>query len=431
MIDRLKPYIAVLFVLALASTGWAEERPESRAKLSPEEVEAAILEEFPSIQAAAAAVEGARARLAQVRRLPDPTLEIGGGRGEDRRGPESGSQWEAGLELELPTPWRYGRARTAAEAGISVASADLVGVRARTIAEIRTLLLELAAAQRRVEVLQSQVELVTGLADLAALRVRLGEARELERLRMQVELGRIQRRADLARAERDALNHTLVRLSGDRLPPDFTVRFPLHRTPPPLNGADLRAAVLRSNPELAAQTERARAAKARAAFQRSMALPSVVTRAGYAREYDSRSTSIAVALKLPLWNRNAPGVAEAEAERRAAEARAERTRRDVLARLGSAVSRYQAARATALRFAETILPAAREATRLAELSYREGETSLLDLLDARRAAQDSELESVQARLQLHLLKVEIDLLTGRLGTGTSPTSPDDHKENAS
>jgi len=248
-----------------------------------------------------------------------------------------------------------------------------------------------------------------------------------------VELGRIQRGAELARAERDAFAGTLVRLSEGRLPRHFWLQLPLEDTPPVKDPAVLAAAVLQTNPDLAAQLQRARAAEARAAFQRSLALPSLVTRVDWATEYDSRSTSLSVALKMPLWNRNRPAVAVADAEHRMALFEVDQRRRTLLARLDEAAFRYEAARRSALRFTEKILPAAREATRLAELSYREGETSILDLLDARRNAQDAELEGLRARLQLHLLRVEIDLLTGRLHAAAPPITLDHPtpKENAS
>ncbi len=423
----------MLVLVSAAAASIAAGAPTGKPVLTSAQVEAAVLEGFPSIEAAAAAVDAAEARLKQARRLPDPTLELGGGRGEDRFGPMSDSEWRIGLEMELPAPWRYGKATTAAEARISVAAADLVSTRARTLARIRALLLKLSAAQRRVEVLDSQVEMVRSLAQFTALRVELGEARELERLRMEVELGRIRRGADLARAERDALAGTLVRLSEGRLPAHFTLELPLNGTPPVIDAGALADAVVESNPELAAQLQRARAAEARTAFQRSMALPSFVTRVDWATQYDSRSASLAVALKVPLWNRNRPAVAAADAEHRMALARVEERRRTLLARLESAAARYSAARRTALRFTATILPAAHEATRLAELSYREGETSILDLLDARRNAQDAELEDLQARLELHLLRVEIDLLTGRLHPAAPPSTSDSttSKENAS
>ncbi len=399
--------------------------------LTPEAVEAAVLQGFPTIEAAAAAVEAERARLDRARRIADPVLELSGGRGEDRAGPESGPEWGAALELELPAPWTYGKATAAAEARIGAAEADLAELRARTVARIRALALRLAAARRSVEVLETQAEMVERLAEFAALRVELGEARELERLRMEVELGRVRRKVDLARAEHDAVAGTLVRLSGGRLPARFRVRVPGANTPPPVDRPALEALLLQANPELAAGLQRARAAGAQAEFQRSLALPTFVTRVETATDYDSRSASLSLAFKVPLWNRNRPATAAAEAEHRRALSEVEFRRRSLLGRLDSAVSRYEAARRTALRFRSEILPAAREATRLAELSYREGETSILDLLDARRNAQDAELENIQAWLQVQLLRVEIDLLTGRLGLATTITDTSESRESRS
>ncbi len=425
--------LTIILFLTLAGAVPATLAGTPVPSLSPSEVEATILEGFPSIEAAAAAVNAAEARLSAVRRLPDPTLDLGGGHGEDRFGPASDFEWSAGLELELPAPWRYGKATTAARARIAVAAADLTNTRARTIARIRAILLKLAAAQRRVELLEAQVEMVQRLAEFTALRVKLGEARELERLRMEVELGRTRREADLARAGRDAFAAILVRLSKGRLPTHFTLRSSLSHTPPGIDASALASSVIIANPELTAALMRARAAAAQTAVERSMALPSFVTRVARANDYDSRSVSLSVAFKVPLWNRNRPAVAAAAAEHRRALARVEERRRALLSRLDAAAARYEAARRIALRFTGTILPAAREATRLAELSYREGETSILDLLDARRNAQDAELEDLQARLELHLLRVEIDLLTGRLKLAAPPSSlpPMTSKENAS
>lgn len=415
--------LLTITVLTLAATTPAGVGRAEEPVLTQEQVEAAVLEGFPSIEGAAAAVQAAEARLSRARRIPDPSLELGGGRGEDRSGPASGAQWGVGLELELPTPWRYKAASSAARAEISVAAADLVSIRARTTARIRALAVQLAGARRRLEVLESQAGMVQRLAEFTALRVRLGEARELERLRMKVELGRIQRSVDMARAEQAGIAETLSRLSAGRLPERFQIELPLDGTPPAIDRGALAAAALEANPDLAAQARRAAAAEVRSAFQRSLALPSFVTRVETATEYDSRSTSIAVAVKVPLWNRNRPAVAVADAEHRAALAELEQRRRALLARLDAAASRYEAARRTALRFTEEILPAAREAVKLAELSYREGETSILDLLDARRNAQNAELEDVQARLQLHLLRVELDLLTGRVKPPAPPSTP--------
>ncbi len=414
-------------VLAAAAGATAATTPPT---LEPAEVEATILERFPSVEAAAAALAAARARLGAARRLPDPTLELSTGRGEDRGGPGSGAEWGAALELELPTPWRYRAASGAARVGVALAARRLEATRSSVIATIRTLLVDLAAAQRRVAILEEQAATVRRTAEYTALRVRLGEARELERLRMQVELGRLERAVELARAERDGIAATLVRLSGDRIPAGFRLRMPLDRLPPPVDPDRLAARAAERSPDLAVERLRVAAARARARLVRALAMPSLVTRVERATEYDSRAAAVALAFRVPLWNANRPAAAAAEAEARAAEAAAERTRRDLLGRLAAVARRYEAARATAERFAREVIPAATESARIAEFAYREGETSILDLLDARRSAQDASLEALEVLRELHLLRVELDRISGALAAAPAPSAPEPDPEHA-
>mgnify|MGYP001768167573 CR=1 FL=1 len=85
---------------------------------------------------------------------------------------------------------------------------------------------------------------------------------------------------------------------------------------------------------------------------------------------------------------------------------------------------YAAALASARRSAAEALPAARRAMDLADFSYRQGETSLLDALDARRALQAATLEDVALRHELHGLYLDLDVLTG--GALAPPWAPEAH-----
>ena len=59
-----------------------------------------------------------------------------------------------------------------------------------------------------------------------------------------------------------------------------------------------------------------------------------------------------------------------------------------------------------------ILPAARQSFDLARLSYEEGETSLLELLDAQRTFRDTQREAVASRLALTLALSDVQRLVG-------------------
>ena len=59
-----------------------------------------------------------------------------------------------------------------------------------------------------------------------------------------------------------------------------------------------------------------------------------------------------------------------------------------------------------------ILPAATRSLALARFSYQEGETSLLDLLDAQRTFRETQRETAVSRLALALALAEVQRLVG-------------------
>ena len=407
----------VLWILAssllLISIGSPQARGQETVLL-PHEIEAKVLSRFPSVEAAAAAVAAASARLKRARYIGDPSFELSLGRGENRFDSSSDHEWAAAVELELPLPRQYRASLRVGRAGERVASAELLRVQAEARAQIRRLVVRLAAARQRVDLLRSQATTVEGSLTFTALRVELGEAREIERLRLQVELNRLQRRLDLARADYAALAGALRRLSGGALPEHFTVDLPLTADLP--TSSEERPAAITLGESAAQRVKECIVAEAeeRVGLERTRRMPSLITRLESATAFDSRSSSISVAFKVPLWNANRSAVVLAEAHHRIALAERELSRRRLESRLNAVQRRFEAARSSTQRFASVALPAARAAERIAELAYREGETSILDLLDARRSAQGAELEELEARLELHLLKLDLDLLTGRL-----------------
>jgi len=381
-------------------------------RLPAAEVERTVLDAYPDVRAALAAVAAAAGELRGARRLPDLAVELGGSRVVERAGPRRETTALVGVEWEAPLPWRYRAARSLAEAGVAVARAGAGLVEIEVRARVRALVTELAAAQERVALLERQRGLTADLVDLITLRVEAGESRELDRLRGVVELGRIDRALALATADAEAFSATLLRLADGALPQGFRVDLALSPAAPAVRPAAVAQAALAANPSIALAATGVGQASAALEFATSGRLPSVVTRAGRNSDLDTRSTSLSVAVNVPLWKANRGAVATARAERARAEALLEGARRDVAARAEATAGRYLAAREAAARSADDLLPAAKASLDLAEFSYRQGEASLLDALDARRTYQESVLEDLDLRRNLHLLRVDLEALTG-------------------
>lgn len=405
-----------------AATWAAEKEPPP---LTAEEVEAAVMSAFPEIQAAQAAVAAAEGELKAARLLPDPFLELGRVRNAARDGSRVESEPTRALEWELPLPWSYRPGKAVAAANVAAVRAELAGTELAVRARVRRLLVELAAAQERVELLAAQRATIKKAADLISLRVDRGESRELERLRVTVEVERIERELALASGEASALAATLARLSGS-LPPDFRLAFRLGSSVPEAEAPQLVERALATNPLLARQRADVERALAAVALARGLRSPSLLSRAEESSDLENRSRSFSIGLRLPLWNANRGEIAAAKARLRQAQANLEATQRELSALVASATRRLRAALAAARRLQDTALPAAKAAQDIADFSLRQGEIALTDFLDTRRAFLVVALEELEARRQLHLLRTELEAL-GALPIGVQaalpPTTP--------
>ena len=112
-------------------------------------------------------------------------------------------------------------------------------------------------------------------------------------------------------------------------------------------------------------------------------------------------------MPLPLFDRNQGNIAAAQANLRAAEANLVTARASAAARGRNAMTNLQAAQTRVTALEQAALPEAAEALRLAELSYREGRATLLELLDAQEAYRGVQTALIDARLAQALAAAEL------------------------
>jgi len=81
-------------------------------------------------------------------------------------------------------------------------------------------------------------------------------------------------------------------------------------------------------------------------------------------------------------------------------------------KLAAQYSLYMVSRRQVESFQKNILPQAAESLRLAEFTYRQGETGLLELLDSRRVYRATEQDYYKALLEYWLARSELWRISG-------------------
>jgi multidrug efflux system outer membrane protein len=193
-------------------------------------------------------------------------------------------------------------------------------------------------------------------------------------------------------------------------------------TPPPLplNEQDAVAELLAHGPELEAVRAAERRASAALGTERNRYLPDV-TIGAMTGAYDAeffpsalKRNQFAVTLSLPIWNagQRELAIARARAERNVARAERAELERAAAEMTAETYHGYQTARA-GTELATTGVAVATENYRVQRARYREGATTILDLMEAQVALSEAEAELVQSRYAARLALARLEALLGR------------------
>jgi cobalt-zinc-cadmium efflux system outer membrane protein len=148
-------------------------------------------------------------------------------------------------------------------------------------------------------------------------------------------------------------------------------------------------------------------------FARRSRVPDLGLSLFHQKELDRDAWGVSFGVTLPLWNAKRGEIAKADAAAALARAEAERTSVALATALEERRRDVDVAASQAAVLTGELLPAASESLRTARLLFEEGETSLLDLLDAQRTARDARREEIRARFELAVALSELERLIGR------------------
>jgi outer membrane protein TolC len=198
---------------------------------------------------------------------------------------------------------------------------------------------------------------------------------------------------------------------------------PVDSTPPPPPPMTLEQAVseMRARgPDIEAARAAERRADAIVLAEREQYLPAVtvgaITGAYDAELFPSatRRTQLAVTVSLPIWNggQRELAVARARAERDVARATRLDSERGAAEVMAQTYHGYLTSRA-GIELALVGVTVSTENFRVQRARYREGATTILDLLEAQVSLSEAEAALVQARYSTRLALAQIEALLGR------------------
>lgn len=378
----------------------------------------------PDVRAARAALVAAQADTRTARQRPNPSLTITAGNlGSGGLG--AGTLWAKTFDHQLRLDQlverggKPGLRRAAADALQDAAAADVGEAQRQARLALSRGWFDLRAAAARREQLAASVALNTESMRLLAQRVKAGDAAPLDATRFALDDSRAQ--ADLAQADADrrslALQLALALGGGAADAADLATAV---AAAPPYTPATAEAeAKAEPAPDRRADIVAALARVRAAEFARDLAASLATRDISVGMQLDhwpnsaaspaGTGNTVSLSVNFPLLSRHAyqGEAARAQADLATAQEALRRARETALGDLARSQALALAASERQRLVVEQLEPAAERVASGAELAWRHGASSALELLESRRSLRAVRIERVNADAEAAKAQAEI------------------------
>jgi len=408
-----KNFLIITFVVLISLFNFLLHAFEESHFYPIEEVIEIAIKENPQLKAFKAGVDASQGDLIQASLYPNPEIE-----GEGLRGRALGGESKRGKEynftLSQPFEWplkRFYRKKVAGK-DVDIATLELEEFKLDLTSQVKTSFYEILKLEKELTLTKENLSDSEKILTSVKVRVESGEAPEFELIKAQVEVLRAEK--ELKKAENKIIiaKSNLNSLLGKFLPEGFDVSgelkapYEIYEINPLLNIA------YKKQPLLLQKESGLQKQQYNISFQKNNRFPDISLKTIFAREIDKRSFGFGFSLPLPLWNRNQGAIARASAEERKAQEELNQIKIELSRLITEELKNYQISSEQIEIFEKGLLKQAEEALRIAKLRYVEGESGLIDFLDAQRVYRQVSFEYYQTLFEGNSSKARLERLAG-------------------
>jgi len=363
----------------------------------------AALHYHPELALARAHWANARAKAITAGAYPNPTLQF---LPQYATNADAAiSPWTIGLSVNIPILTADKRSYRIAEAldKAEAARLDVVQTAWQIRSHVRKSWLKFYAAQRRVTLLNNQVQDASALLDAFRQQLDAGQISQRQVIQARLRL----RNAQLNRADAKAIErHARATLAGAVAVPVTALRgihfdyAAVRKLPAPkkMPTARFKTYALTQRPDIRAALVRYAASAQALKLEIAHQYPNIQIGPGYKWDQGVHRWSIGFSLGLPIFNQNQGPIAQARAQREKQAAQFRVLQEHITTQFNSAMAAYQAS-SHQLKLAQYLLKASQIRLASARASYQAGETNRVNLLRIQLETQGYRLAVLKTQVQ--------------------------------
>ena len=299
----------------------------------------------------------------------------------------------------------------------TIARWNVMNAARAVVFDAQSAFLDVLAAKENLQLAESNLNALQEIVKVNDTRVRSGDLAQVELSRSRVAALQFQAAVQQARIRlTEAKNRLQLLIGRTTLSPDFDVSGPFRREIPTLTFEQLSAQAIQHRPDL--EAIRASQARSQADLRLQIAQGRIDYTVGseYRRQQGIAGTGNSLGFffsaPLPVFNRNQGEIERARRESEQNTARLRALDAAIRNQLTSAWQRYESSRALLDQVESTMVDQAQQVRKTTEYSYRRGEATLVEFLDAQRAFNDTMQTYNEARADYARSLYLLDSLAG-------------------
>ncbi len=412
----------LLLALALTSTTAAQTAPLTLAQVLDE-----ALSRNLRLLAERFNVSIAEARIIQARLRPNPVLTLGGnyldilGAGFN---PNSNAAGPTEINARVDYLLERGHKRTervaVAEASKAVAQLELLNTTRTLMLDVQGAFTDLLVAKENATLARASLEAFNQIVSVNQTRVTAGDLAKVELIRSEVAqlqfANQVRQAESRVRLARNRLQALMGRLTYDAA---FDVIGDLRRDLLSAGKAELATRALAARPDLNALRRDQARSQAELRLQLAQGKVDYTVGAGVNRQFgvggytSGNSAGIFLSVPLAINNKNQGEIERARRELEQIQARLRSLEQEIHAEVENAYEQYQTARQLLERIEADLLERAKRVREVTDFSYRRGEATFVELLDAQRTYNETMQGYNEARAEYGRTLFQIEAITGK------------------
>lgn len=249
---------------------------------------------------------------------------------------------------------------------------------------IKKLFYEVLLLRNKENLAKKNLNSLEEMYQLIVKRVKLGEIKELESIKLHVETLKAQNELNKTQMELKLTKENLNKFLGNLLPSDFSILGKLEYIALALDEKSLLAKTLISHPFIKGKEKELEHAESKLSYVKWQRLPDFKLSGFIHNELHGRNKGIGISLDIPLWNFKSKEIAEAENLFLKQNEELKALKMEISTEVKAKLNEQRLSERTIKLFLEGLLKQAEESLKISEVSYKQGEISLIDYLDSQR-----------------------------------------------